>query len=64
MALLPVPSIEEQQEIANILSNVDKKIQQAETRKQTLQSLFKSMLQLLMTGQVRVKNINFGEDYE
>jgi type I restriction enzyme S subunit len=58
-----IPQYEEQQEIANILSNVDNKIQQAETRKQTLQSLFKSMLQLLMTGQVRVKDIDFGEIY-
>ncbi len=61
---LAMPDLKEQQEIANILSNVDKKIQQAEIRKQTLQALFKSMLQLLMTGQVRVKDIDFGEDYE
>ena len=61
---IPLPSIREQQEISNILSNVDKKIRQAETKKQILQSLFKSMLQLLMTGQVRVKDIDFREDYE
>ena len=55
------PEMEEQEEITKILSNVDKRIQQSETRKQTLQALFKSMLQLLMTGQVRVKDIDFGE---
>jgi len=59
-----LPKIEEQQEITNILSNIDKKLSQAEAQKQTLQSFFKSMLQLLMTGQVRVKDIDFGEDYE
>lgn len=64
MALLPKPSIEEQKEITNILSNFDKRIQQSEARKQTLQALFKSMLQLLMTGQVRVKDIDFGEGRE
>lgn len=61
---IAIPKIEEQKEIANILSTVDKKNQQAETQKQVLQSLFKSMLQLLMTGQVRVKDVDFGEDYE
>jgi len=61
---LAMPDLKEQKEITNILSNIDKKIQQAEARKQTLQALFKSMLQLLMTGQVRVKDIDFGEDYE
>ena len=61
---LAMPNIKEQKEVANILSNVDKKIRQVETKKQVLQSLFKSMLQLLMTGQVRVKDIDFGEDYE
>jgi type I restriction enzyme S subunit len=60
---LGIPDIKEQKEITNMLSNVDKKIQQAETRMQGFQALFKSMLQLLMTGQVRVKDIDFGEIY-
>ncbi len=55
---IPLPSIEEQKEIANILSNVDKKITQAEVRKQTLQALFKTMLNQLMTGNARVKNLD------
>jgi type I restriction enzyme S subunit len=59
---LGIPDIKEQKEITNMLSNVDKKIQQAETRMQGFQALFKSMLQLLMTGQVRVKDLDFGED--
>ena len=55
------PDLDEQKEIAHILLSVDKKLSQAESRKQSLQSLFKSMLQLLMTGQVRVKDVDFGE---
>lgn len=55
---LAIPNLKEQKEITNILSNVDIKIQQAESRKQTLQSLFKTMLNQLMTGRVRVKNLD------
>ena len=58
---IPFPSNKEQEEIANVILTTDKKIQQAETRTKTLRSLFKSMLQLLMTGQVRVKDIDFRE---
>ena len=53
--------INEQKEIANILSNIDKKLHQVEARKQTLQALFKTMLNQLMTGKIRVKDIDFGE---
>lgn len=53
-----LPKIDEQKEIANILSSLDKKISQAESRKETLQSLFKTMLNQLMTGKVRVKNLD------
>ncbi len=55
---IPLPKIEEQQEIANILFNVDKKITQSESQKQTLRDLFKTMLNQLMTGRVRVKNLD------
>ena len=55
---MPIPSLDEQKEIANILSNIDKKIQQAESRKQTLQALFKTVLNQLMTGKVRVKDLD------
>ncbi len=62
--LVPLPKIEEQQEIVDILTKVEDKLGQSQSRKKALQELFKSMLQLLMTGQVRVKDIDFGEDYE
>lgn len=55
---ISLPSFSEQKEIANILSNIDIKIQQVESRKQTLQALFKTMLNQLMTGRIRVKNLD------
>ncbi|CBE69375.1 MAG: restriction endonuclease subunit S [Candidatus Methylomirabilis oxygeniifera] len=50
----PRPSIEEQQEIAHSLRCLDNKLELAWARRDTLKSLFSSMLHLLMTGQVRV----------
>jgi type I restriction enzyme S subunit len=50
----PRPSIEEQQEIAHTLRCLDDKLEMASARRDTLKSLFSSMLHLLMTGQVRV----------
>jgi type I restriction enzyme S subunit len=54
---IPLPPLPEQQEIAHILSTVDKKIEVEERRKATLRELFKTMLRKLMTGEVRVKDI-------
>jgi len=55
--LVPFPSLPEQQEIALMLSSVDKKIEAEENRKAALQDLFKTVLHLLMTGRVRVKDL-------
>ena len=49
-----LPLKDEQQEIAAILDNIDKKTQVEESRKIALEALFKSMLDQLMTGQIRV----------
>jgi len=59
-----LPSIAEQKEIASVFYQLDQKICNENIKKMNLESFFKSMLQLLMTGQVRVKDIDFGEDYE
>lgn len=59
---LPLPERKEQDEITNIFSNTDKKLSQAEYKKQTLQALFRSMLNQLMTGKVRVKDFDFEVD--
>ena len=53
------PKIDEQIEIAKTLEQTDKKINMAIEKKNVLQSLFKSMLHHLMTGQIRVKDLRF-----
>ncbi|MBO8140222.1 MAG: restriction endonuclease subunit S [Thermosipho sp. (in: Bacteria)] len=54
---IPFPSLEEQKKIANILSTIDKKIEAEENKKKALEELFKSMLHNLMTGKIRVKDL-------
>jgi type I restriction enzyme S subunit len=49
--------IGEQQKIATILSAVDKKIEAEETKKKTLDVLFKSLLHNFMTGKLRVTEL-------
>lgn len=56
---IPLPKVEEQKEISNVLFNIDKKLTQVESRKQTLQALFKTVLNQLMTGKIRVKDFDF-----
>ena len=63
-AKIPLPSYEEQIEISDIFISLDEKIDATESKKKSLHDLFKTMLQLLMTGQVRVKDIDFGEACE
>jgi len=55
--LVPVPSRIEQDEIATALEAVGKRLLTAEQRRDSLKSLFSSMLHLLMTGQVRVSHL-------
>lgn len=54
---MPIPPNHEQQQIANILTSVDSKIEAAENKKQALDTLFKTLLSLLMTGKLRVKDL-------
>jgi len=53
--ILPTP--QEQQKIANILSSIDEKIETEEKRVSALEQLFKSLLHNLMSGKVRVKDL-------
>jgi type I restriction enzyme S subunit len=55
--LIPLPPLAEQQEIARMLSCVDNKIEVEESRGASLQALFKTMLHHLMTGKVRVNDL-------
>jgi type I restriction enzyme S subunit len=56
--LISVPSIGEQKEIANILKIIDQKIDIHTARKFSIQDLFKTMLNKLMTGEIRVKDLD------
>ncbi|MBX0311066.1 MAG: restriction endonuclease subunit S [Sulfurihydrogenibium sp.] len=52
---IPLPPLDEQQKIANILTTIDQKIQAEEKKKIALQNLFKTLLQQLMTGKIRIR---------
>jgi len=54
----PFPPKNEQTEIIDTIDKVNKKLIQAEYRKQTFQALFKTILNQLMTGKVRVKDLD------
>ncbi|QBS36716.1 MULTISPECIES: restriction endonuclease subunit S [Thermaerobacter] len=60
-SLIPLPSLREQEEIAHLLAAVDLKIQAEEARIHALDTLFKTLLHLLMTGRVRVKDLSLPE---
>ncbi|MEM4056660.1 MAG: restriction endonuclease subunit S [Thermoplasmatales archaeon] len=53
--LLPVPLLPEQQKIAEILTTADRKIELLKEKRQKAESLKKGLMQVLLTGQVRVK---------
>ena len=55
--LISLPPLEEQKQIAHILSTVDKKIEVEQKRKQVLKELFKTMLHKLMSGEIRLKEV-------
>lgn len=51
---LPIPNLEEQEKIALILSEVDKKIEEYENKKQKLEELKRGLMQQLLTGKIRI----------
>jgi len=53
--LIPVPKIEEQNKIASILQFIDQKINLHEIKKESFQELFNSMLNKLMTGEIKLR---------
>ncbi len=50
-----IPKLNEQLQIASILTIVDEKIEQYESKKEKLQELKKGLMQKLLTGKIRVK---------
>lgn len=51
---IAIPSLEEQKQIAEILSTVDKKLENLKEKKLFFQELKKGLMQKLLTGEVRV----------
>ena len=56
--LIPLPALNEQKEIANIFLTIDQKIELHTAKKSALQDLFKTMLNKLITGEIRVKDLD------
>jgi len=57
--IVPFPRIEVQLSISSIFVNIDDKIQLTKRRIDYLMELFSNLLNKLMTGQIRVKDIEF-----
>ena len=55
--LLPLPNVSTQQQIAEILSTIDAKIEAEENKKNALEGLFKTLLHDLMTAKIRANNL-------
>jgi type I restriction enzyme S subunit len=53
-----IPPVSEQREIADILQTADRKIDIHESKKRSLQDLFKTTLHELMTAQIRVNDLD------
>jgi type I restriction enzyme S subunit len=56
--LISWPNADEQRRIATILQTIDRKISVHERKRTTLQELFKTMLHQLMTGEIRVNDLD------
>jgi type I restriction enzyme S subunit len=56
---LPLPPLPEQQEIAEILQTIDQKIEIEKKKKELYEELFRTMLNKLMNGEIKVDNIKF-----
>jgi len=55
---VPLPPRDEQREIVSILETIDRKISVHKRKRATLQELFKTLLHQLMTGQIRVHDLD------
>jgi type I restriction enzyme S subunit len=56
--VVPKPSTEEQREIVAILDAIDRKIELHRRKRALLEELFKSLLHKLMTGEIRVDDLD------
>lgn len=56
--LTPVPGLEEQKEMVSILKTIDRKIFAHQRKRTMLQELFRTLLNQLMTGEIRVSDLD------
>ena len=56
--LVPVPSLEDQRQIVAILDAIDRKIDLHRKKRAVLDDLFKALLHKLMTGEIRVSELD------
>jgi type I restriction enzyme, S subunit len=56
--LVPLPSVSEQRQIVAILETIDRKIDLHRRKRAVLDELFKALLHKLMTGEIRVANLD------
>lgn len=59
--MVPIPNREQQDEIVNILKTIDFKVKSETSKKEVITDMFKTMLNNFMTGQARIKDVDFGE---
>lgn len=55
---IPTPSLPEQRKIVEILDAIDRKIELHKKKKALLEELFTSLLHKLMTGEIRVDELD------
>ncbi len=55
--IVSVPSLPTQQKIVSILTSIDEKLRSEENKKKALDEMFKTMLNNLMTGKIRVNDL-------
>jgi len=58
---IPVPSLEEQREIAGVFASLDRKEKVHQRKHATLTALFRTLLHQLMTAQLRVHDLDLSE---
>ena len=62
--LIPKPSIDEQRDTVAILDAVDRKIDLHSRKRAVLEELFKALLHNLMTGEIRIGELDLSMDME
>lgn len=55
--LFPLPSLDEQKEIAEILTTIDKKIEIEQKKKELYEELFKTLLNKIMNQEIEIENL-------